>query len=64
MTSKWHETVSRDETSRAIRVGIAVCRWLVQVLHDTNAISAFQYILPLMVSAHPYLLPIELNGNA
>jgi proteasome activator subunit 4 len=30
------------------RVGIAVCKWLHQTLHDTHAVSAFQYLLPLM----------------
>jgi proteasome activator subunit 4 len=32
------------------RVGTTICRWLFQTVHDTNAISAFDYILPLMVS--------------
>ena len=32
------------------RVGILVCKWLFQMIHDVNAISAFDYILPLMVS--------------
>lgn len=31
------------------RIGILVCRWLFQVVHDTNATSTFDYILPLMV---------------
>lgn len=31
------------------RVGTTICRWLFQTVHDTNAISAFDYILPLMV---------------
>jgi hypothetical protein len=30
------------------RVGVSVCRWLYQVIHDANAVSVFQYILPLM----------------
>ncbi|KAG1755021.1 uncharacterized protein EDB91DRAFT_1096855 [Suillus paluster] len=30
------------------RVGIVVCRWLFQSVHSTDAISAFDYILPLM----------------
>ncbi|EEB90585.1 hypothetical protein MPER_11186 [Moniliophthora perniciosa FA553] len=30
------------------RAGITVCKWLFQSLHDTNAISVFDYILPLM----------------
>ena len=35
------------------RVGTTVCRWLFQTVHDTNAISAFDYILPLMVRRNP-----------
>lgn len=31
------------------RVGVAVCKWLYQTVHDVQAISTFQYILPLMV---------------
>jgi proteasome activator subunit 4 len=48
---KWVESGRRggDHAESACRVGIAVCRWLILVLHDTNAVSAFQYILPLMV---------------
>ncbi|KAF7437108.1 hypothetical protein PC9H_003942 [Pleurotus ostreatus] len=30
------------------RVGITVCKWLYQSLHDTHAISVFDYILPLL----------------
>ncbi|KAL1720654.1 hypothetical protein EV715DRAFT_249853, partial [Schizophyllum commune] len=30
------------------RVGITVCKWLFQSVHDTNAASVFDYILPLM----------------
>ena len=36
------------------RVGILVCKWLFQMIHDVNAISAFDYILPLMVSYFPH----------
>lgn len=32
------------------RVGTTVCRWLYQTVHDTSAISVFDYVLPLMVS--------------
>ena len=32
------------------RVGVLVCKWLFQAIHDVHAISAFDYILPLMVS--------------
>ena len=35
------------------RVGTTICRWLFQTVHDTNAISAFDYILPLMVRRKP-----------
>jgi proteasome activator subunit 4 len=31
------------------RVGIAVCKWLYQSIHDLHAASSFDYILPLMV---------------
>ncbi|TFY83729.1 hypothetical protein EWM64_g270 [Hericium alpestre] len=30
------------------RVGTTVCRWLYQSVHDTNAISAYDYIVPLL----------------
>lgn len=32
------------------RVGILVCKWLFLAIHDVQAVSAFDYILPLMVS--------------
>lgn len=35
-------------------VGVMVCRWLFQLVHDTNAGIVFDYILPLMVR---YKLP-------
>ncbi|CDO70270.1 hypothetical protein BN946_scf184942.g70 [Trametes cinnabarina] len=42
------------------RVGILVCKWLFQLIHDTNAISAFDCILPLM----PELICFtEVNDN-
>ncbi|KAI1797633.1 hypothetical protein LXA43DRAFT_1126323 [Ganoderma leucocontextum] len=42
------------------RVGILVCKWLFQMVHDVNAISAFDYILPLM----PELIRFtEVNDN-
>jgi hypothetical protein len=37
-----------------VRVGVLVCRWLFQTIHDTNAQSAFDYILPLMVCMFEY----------
>ncbi|EIN13624.1 hypothetical protein PUNSTDRAFT_94808 [Punctularia strigosozonata HHB-11173 SS5] len=56
-----HELVDRFEKWRGERlpgvrafqstydkVGIAVCKWLHSTLHDTHAVLAFQYILPLM----------------
>ncbi|RDB28522.1 Proteasome activator complex subunit 4 [Hypsizygus marmoreus] len=30
------------------RVGVTVCKWLFQSVHDVHAISTFDYILPLM----------------
>lgn len=36
--------------SKYDRVGIMVCKWLFQSVHDVHAISVFDYILPLMVS--------------
>lgn len=30
------------------RVGLTICKWLYQSLHDLHAISTFDYILPLM----------------
>ncbi|KAI0724287.1 hypothetical protein C8T65DRAFT_714470 [Cerioporus squamosus] len=42
------------------RVGILVCKWLFQLIHDTNAVSAFDCILPLM----PELIRFtEVNDN-
>ncbi|KAI0359128.1 hypothetical protein OH77DRAFT_1473765 [Trametes cingulata] len=42
------------------RVGILVCKWLFQLIHDTNAVSAFDCILPLM----PELIRFtEINDN-
>jgi hypothetical protein len=38
------------------RVGITVCKWLYQSLHDVHAISTFDYILPLMVYNIPFCL--------
>jgi len=42
------------------RVGILVCKWLFQVLHDTNASSAFDYIVPLMPEIFRFS---EVNDN-
>ncbi|KAI0651592.1 hypothetical protein C8Q79DRAFT_934115 [Trametes meyenii] len=42
------------------RVGVLVCKWLFQLIHDTNAVSAFECILPLM----PELIRFtEVNDN-
>ncbi|RPD81724.1 hypothetical protein L226DRAFT_527984 [Lentinus tigrinus ALCF2SS1-7] len=42
------------------RIGILVCKWLFQLVHDTNAVSAFDCILPLM----PELIRFtEVNDN-
>lgn len=37
------------------RVGVLVCRWLFQAIHDVQAISTFDYILPLMVIVVVYI---------
>ncbi|KAI0274846.1 hypothetical protein BC834DRAFT_814888 [Gloeopeniophorella convolvens] len=42
------------------KVGTTVCRWLFQTVHDTNAISAFDYILPLMPELFRFT---EVNDN-
>ncbi|KAJ3490476.1 hypothetical protein NLI96_g1377 [Meripilus lineatus] len=42
------------------RVGVLVCRWLFQMVHDTNAITAFDYILPLMPELFRFT---EINDN-
>ncbi|KAL4243081.1 BLM10 family protein [Abortiporus biennis] len=42
------------------RVGVLVCRWLFQMIHDTNAMSAFDYILPLMPELFRFT---EINDN-
>ncbi|KAG5652289.1 hypothetical protein H0H81_005549 [Sphagnurus paluster] len=36
------------------RVGVTVCKWLYQAVHDVHAISTFDYILPLMVGTFYY----------
>ncbi|KAH9921997.1 uncharacterized protein BXZ73DRAFT_91690 [Epithele typhae] len=42
------------------RVGVLICKWLFQLIHDTNAISAFDCILPLL----PELIHFtEVNDN-
>lgn len=42
------------------RVGILVCKWLVQVLHDTHAMCTFNYIVPLMPELFRFS---EVNDN-
>lgn len=42
------------------RVGITVCRWLHQSLHDTEAMSTFDYILPLLPELFCFT---EVNDN-
>ncbi|KAH9947692.1 hypothetical protein B0H21DRAFT_737636 [Amylocystis lapponica] len=42
------------------RVGVLVCKWLFQMVHDTNAASSFDYILPLMPELFRFT---ELNDN-
>ncbi|KAK1232607.1 Proteasome activator BLM10 [Marasmius sp. AFHP31] len=60
---KWSE--SRVPGVRAFqsdydRAGVTVCKWLFQSLHDTNAISVFDYILPLMPELFRF---VDLNDN-
>lgn len=40
---------ARAFQSKYDRVGVMVCKWLFQALHDVQASSVFDYILPLMV---------------
>ncbi|CAA7258799.1 unnamed protein product [Cyclocybe aegerita] len=46
--------------SKYDRVGITVCKWLYQALHDLHAISTFDYILPLMPELFRFT---EVNDN-
>ena len=40
---------TRAFQSKYDRVGVIVCKWLFQAVHDIQASSNFDYILPLMV---------------
>lgn len=40
---------TRAFQSKYDRVGVIVCKWLFQAVHDVQASSNFDYILPLMV---------------
>ncbi|EFI28576.1 membrane protein [Coprinopsis cinerea okayama7 len=42
------------------RVGITVCKWLYQSIHDLHAVSTFDYILPLMPEIFRFT---EVNDN-
>ncbi|KAF9472467.1 hypothetical protein BDN70DRAFT_886944 [Pholiota conissans] len=42
------------------RVGVTICKWLYQSVHDLHAISTFDYILPLM---HELFRFTEINDN-
>ncbi|KAF8971515.1 hypothetical protein BDZ97DRAFT_1913988 [Flammula alnicola] len=42
------------------KVGITICKWLYQSLHDLHAISTFDYILPLMPELFHFT---EVNDN-
>ncbi|KAF5384678.1 hypothetical protein D9757_006201 [Collybiopsis confluens] len=46
--------------SKYDRVGVLVCRWLFNIIHDTNAVCAFDYILPLMPELFRFT---EVNDN-
>jgi len=37
------------------RVAVVVCKWLFQAMHDVQAASIFDYILPLMVRITFYI---------
>ncbi|KAF9568562.1 hypothetical protein CPC08DRAFT_679680 [Agrocybe pediades] len=47
--------------SRYDKVGVTVCKWLYQSLHDLHANSTFDYILPLMPEIFRFT---ELNDNS
>ncbi|KAI0308000.1 hypothetical protein B0F90DRAFT_1813347 [Multifurca ochricompacta] len=51
---------SRAFQSTYDKVATTTCRWLFQTVHDTNAISAFDYILPLMPELFRFT---EVNDN-
>ncbi|KAI0050704.1 hypothetical protein FA95DRAFT_1581074 [Auriscalpium vulgare] len=51
---------SRAFQSTYDKVGTTVCRWLFQTIHDTNAPSVFDYILPLMPELFRFT---EVNDN-
>jgi proteasome activator subunit 4 len=53
MTSEFRPYLLLAFLDNVNRVGTTLCRWLFQTVHDTNAISAFDYILPLMVRREP-----------
>ncbi|KAL0950828.1 hypothetical protein HGRIS_007590 [Hohenbuehelia grisea] len=42
------------------RVGITICKWLIQSIHDTHASSVFDYVLPLMPELFRFT---EVNDN-
>ncbi|KAK0456353.1 hypothetical protein EV421DRAFT_1699087 [Armillaria borealis] len=46
--------------SKYDRVGVMVCKWLFESVHDTHAISVFDYILPLMPELFCFT---EVNDN-
>ncbi|KAG6837040.1 hypothetical protein H0H93_015903 [Arthromyces matolae] len=41
-------STSKAKLTMVVRVGILVCKWFYRTLHDVHAVSAFDYILPLM----------------
>ncbi|KAI0257360.1 hypothetical protein BJV78DRAFT_1277900 [Lactifluus subvellereus] len=51
---------SRAFQSTYDKVATTICRWLFQTVHDTNAITAFDYILPLMPELFRFT---EVNDN-
>ncbi|KDQ54765.1 hypothetical protein JAAARDRAFT_71570 [Jaapia argillacea MUCL 33604] len=42
------------------RVGVTVCKWLFQIVHDPNAIAVYDYVLPLMPEIFRFT---EVNDN-
>ncbi|KAL5535214.1 BLM3_1 [Sanghuangporus sanghuang] len=51
---------TRAFQSKYDRVGVTVCKWLYQTIHDIHASAAFDYILPLMPELFRFS---EVNDN-
>ena len=60
MTGTFLHRVQRMYPNYGSSVGITICKWLFQAFHDVQAVSTFDYILPLM----PELFRFEeINDN-